>query len=341
MSSYLRKVRTASGATAVQVVAKERGVRRIVEHLGPAHDQAELAALMEVGRRRIAQAAGQGMLDLDALRVPARPTGAVIEHRCSALLWQVLTRAYECLGLDAAVEGDAAFMQMVLARLVEPTSKAQVPRPRRGAASKERNQALREEPVWDPQAHPGSWRAIWAYSARRFARDNKTLTAQENRARQVVAGQRRAKGVRFVTTHAGDQALDENSLARAKRLAGLEGYVTNIPASTMDASEVIASYHELWHVEQSFRMSEHDLAARPVFHHTRDAIEAHLTIVMASLAIARHLQQATGITINRIIQELRGLQEVTININGHHLTAQPQPTHTAQQILHSLTPTRH
>ena len=213
--------------------------------------------------------------------------------------------------------------------------------PRRGAASKERNQALREEPVWDPQAHPGSWRAVRAYSARRFARDNKTLTAQENRARQVVAGQRRAKGVRFVTTHAGDQALDENSLARAKRLAGLKGYVTDIPASTMDASEVIASYHELWHVEQSFRMSEHDLAARPVFHHTRDAIEAHLTIVMASLAIARHLQQATGITINKIIQELRGLQEVTININGHHLTAQPQPTHTTQQILHSLTPTRH
>ena len=49
MSSYLRKVRTASGATAVQVVAKERGVRRIVEHLGPAHDQAELAALMRSG----------------------------------------------------------------------------------------------------------------------------------------------------------------------------------------------------------------------------------------------------------------------------------------------------
>ena len=33
-------------------------------------------------------------------------------------------------------------------------------------------------------------------------------------------------------------------------------------------------------------MSKHDLRARPVFHHTRDAIEAHLTVVMASLAIA-------------------------------------------------------
>lgn len=157
----------------------------------------------------------------------------------------------------------------------------------------------------------------------------------------MIAGQRRAKGTRFVTTHAGDQALDENSLARAKRPAGLKGYVTNIPATTMPASEVIASYHELWHVEQSFRMSKHDLAARPIFHHTRDAIEAHLTIVMASLAIVRYLQQTTGITIKHMIRELKPLQEVTININGHHLTAHPQPTHTAQQILDSLTTAGH
>jgi len=44
---------------------------------------------------------------------------------------------------------------------------------------------------------------------------------------------------------------------------------------------------------QSFRMSKHDLRARPVFHHTHDAIEAHLTMVMASLAVARYLQDTT------------------------------------------------
>ena len=42
MSPYLRRVKTASGATAVQVVAKEHGVRRIVEHLGSAHDETKL-----------------------------------------------------------------------------------------------------------------------------------------------------------------------------------------------------------------------------------------------------------------------------------------------------------
>ena len=104
----------------------------------------------------------------------------------------------------------------------------------------------------------------------------------------------------------------------------------------MDAAEVVSSYHELWHVEQSFRMSKHDLRARPVFHHTRDAIEAHLTVVMASLAVARHLQEATGISIKRVIRALKPLQEVTINLNGHHLTAAPRLTDTANDILTAL-----
>ena len=104
----------------------------------------------------------------------------------------------------------------------------------------------------------------------------------------------------------------------------------------MDAAEVVSSYHELWHVEASFRMSKHDLSARPVFHHTRDAIEAHLTVVMAALAVARHLQDATGMTIKRIIRTLKPLQEITINLNGHHLTAAPRLTDAANDILTTL-----
>jgi len=109
-----------------------------------------------------------------------------------------------------------------------------------------------------------------------------------------------------------------------------------VPSLLMGAGEVVSSYHELWHVEASFRMSKHDLRARPVFHHTHDAIEAHLTVVMASLAVARYLQEATGISIARIVRELRSLQEVTINLNGHQITAKPQLTQTAASILKSL-----
>jgi hypothetical protein len=85
-------------------------------------------------------------------------------------------------------------------------------------------------------------------------RDSKMLTLQANRAREVVAGQKTARTPRFVRTANGSRSLDEAALARARRLTGLKGYVTNINAEVMPAGEVIANYHDLWHVEQSFRM---------------------------------------------------------------------------------------
>ena len=56
--------------------------------------------------------------------------------------------------------------------------------PKRGSNT-ERDKSLRAEPVWDPHTHPGSWRAVWAYSKKRAARDTQTLTAQANRARAI------------------------------------------------------------------------------------------------------------------------------------------------------------
>ena len=161
---------------------------------------------------------------------------------------------------------------------------------------------------------------MWAYSTKRAVRDNKTLTLQENRAKAVVAGEKAARTPRFVKTSNGARSLDETSLARARRLVGLKGYVTNIPADVMPAGEVIASYHDLWHVEQSFRMSKTDLRARPMFHRTRDAIEAHLTIVFTALAVSREVQNRTGLAIRNVIRQLRPLRSATIAINGTEQT---------------------
>ena len=175
---------------------------------------------------------------------------------------------------------------------------------------------LRAEPVWDPEQHPGAWRAIWSYSAKRARRDQKTLTAQEDRARAIVAGEKKAKTARFVKNSGTNRALDEASLARARSLVGLKGYVTNAPVSLMPATEVIAKYHDLWNVEKSFRMSKTDLEARPMFNRKRDAIEAHLTIVFAALAVAHAIQSRTGPSIAKVVKQLRPLRTATITING-------------------------
>lgn len=52
--------------------------------------------------------------------------------------------------------------------------------------------------------------------------------------------------------------------AKARGLAGLKGYITNIDNPSPQL--VIDAYHQLWHIEQSFRMSKHDLRARPIYH---------------------------------------------------------------------------
>lgn len=118
MSPFLRKVRTSSGATAVQIVEKHHGTRTIVEHLGSAHDEAALAALMAAGHAKLA-GSGQEMLDLGPTTAPLTP--AVVTGKRSALLVEVITQAWAGLGFDVIC--DKAFFQLVLARLVEPTSR--------------------------------------------------------------------------------------------------------------------------------------------------------------------------------------------------------------------------
>jgi hypothetical protein len=196
--------------------------------------------------------------------------------------------------------------------------------------------ALRAEPVWDPDAHPGAWRAIWSYSAKRARRDQKTLAAQETRARAIVDGSKKVKAARFVKVRGDDRAVDETSLARAQSLVGLKGYVTNVPVAVMPATEVIAKYHDLWHVEKSFRMSKTDLDARPIYNRVRDAIEAHLTIVFTALAVSHAIQSRTGLSIGKVVKQLRPLRSATININGATQTFPPAIPKAQRKILTDL-----
>lgn len=200
----------------------------------------------------------------------------------------------------------------------------------------ENDPMVKREPVWDPDQHPGSWRAVWAYSTKRAVRDNKTLTLQENRAKAVVAGEKAARTPRFVKTSNGTKSLDQASLARARRLVGLKGYVTNIPAHVMPAGEVIASYHDLWRVEQSFRMSKTDLRARPMFARTRDAIEAHLTIVFTALAVSREVQNRTGLSLRRVLRTLKPLRSATVEINSLVTTIPPGLSPDDEALLNAL-----
>jgi hypothetical protein len=62
-------VRTASGATGVQIAEYVRGRQRIVEHVGSAHTEAELGVLLARARELLENPA-QGVLELDVEPTP-------------------------------------------------------------------------------------------------------------------------------------------------------------------------------------------------------------------------------------------------------------------------------
>lgn len=491
-------MKTSSGATAVQIVEKRGGVRRILEHVGSAHDEAELAVLMQAARESLNT--GQGELDL-GLDAPeqAPASRARVLATSSQILWDVLDDAYRLLGFDAI--GDDAFRALVLARIIEPTSKADTVRVleeigvaaphvntlhaalRRCAGRDYRGQVARaclahssrttgqaamvlydtttlhfenddeddlrrvgmsKERRVDPQilvgmlvtpdgfplevhefpgntgetltllpvlrafqdrhavddvvvvadagmlsasnlnqiedagfsfivgsriskapydlaehfdAHGGvlhdgetmeskrimgvrenarQRRVVYHYSAKRDRRDNHTLDKQVERAQKIADGTKPLKKDRFVKLTGTRPAVDQVLVDRARQLAGLKGYVTNIPQVRLTGNEIVAAYHELFQVEASFRMAKTDLRARPMFHHEADSIHAHLTIVFTALAISRHLQDLTGASVRKIVRTLRPLRDVTISINGNEIVAKTPPGDTAQAILDAV-----
>lgn len=87
-------------------------------------------------------------------------------------------------------------------------------------------------------------------------------------------------------------------------------------------------------------MSKTDLPARPIFHRTRDAIEAHLTIVFTALALARFMQDATGASLKKIVTTLRPLREFTGRVGGQEITFDPEVTGLARDIAAALLPGR-
>jgi transposase len=107
--------------------------------------------------------------------------------------------------------------------------------------------------------------------------------------------------------------------AKTRALAGWKGYTTNLAGQTPEF--VIDAYHQLWHIEKAFRMSKHDLQARPIYHHLRESIEAHLSIVVAAMAVSHYIEAQTGWSIKKFVRTTRRYRTVKIKVGRQILTA--------------------
>jgi len=160
----------------------------------------------------------------------------------------------------------------------------------------------------------------YQYSAERARRTLHGIDAQVAKAERAVAGLMPVKRNRFIRLAGGTRTVNRELEAKARTLAGIKGYITNLPDP--DPRFVIDAYHRLFQVEKSFRMSKHDLAARPIYHHKRESIEAHLTIVFAALAVSRWIENTTGWSIRRFVKTARRYRTIQIRAGNQTLTAE-------------------
>jgi hypothetical protein len=123
VSPYVRTVKTASGARAVQIVYSSHKGSRDIEHIGSARTDADVALLRAAARQRLV--AGQGVLDLGLELSAAAEGGGPLPITGSRMghLVEAIRGGYAALGLPEAAGRDEVFAQLVLARIIEPTSK--------------------------------------------------------------------------------------------------------------------------------------------------------------------------------------------------------------------------
>jgi transposase len=177
-------------------------------------------------------------------------------------------------------------------------------------------------------AGPSGGRDKVIYYQYRHDRARRTLHGidqQVAKAEKAVAGQVPVKRNRFIRLTGGTSTVNRDLEAKARALAGLKGYVTNLAAcpdgTPVTPEFVIGAYHQLFQIEKSFRMAKSDLQARPIYHRTRDSIEAHLTIVFAALAASRWIEARTGWSIRKFVKTARRYRTIEIQAGDQVITA--------------------
>lgn len=105
-----------------------------------------------------------------------------------------------------------------------------------------------------------------------------------------------AKYVTFITTDkkgnetdgAVKAVLNEDVINKSLKLAGYNLLVSS--ETKMSATEIYSAYHNLWRIEESFRIMKSQLEARPVYLQKEDTITGHFLICYLAVLLTRLLQ---------------------------------------------------
>ncbi|WP_434980276.1 IS1634 family transposase [Daejeonia sp. YH14] len=181
---------------------------------------------------------------------------------------------------------------------------------------------------------------ICSYSAVRYRKDLYEMNKQIEKAKQVIESPSKTRKTKFTKTGKQQLELNEELIEKTKKLLGIKGYYTNLEATIADNKTIIERYHELYRIEQAFRVSKSDLQTRPIFHFKEEPIKLHILICFMALFISKHIEIKTGISIRKFLDETKKIVDgqVLNQITGKTISIKAEPSEKISRLLEKLFP---
>lgn len=96
--------------------------------------------------------------------------------------------------------------------------------------------------------------------------------------------------------------INEDKLKIDAEWDGLYGVYTN--NDKLSNLEILSHYRSLWQIEESFRISKHDLSIRPIYHWTPNRIRAHIAISFIAFVCVRNLEYRVKMQYKKLSPEV-------------------------------------
>jgi hypothetical protein len=181
---------------------------------------------------------------------------------------------------------------------------------------------------------------ICSYSSVRYRKDLFEMNKQIEKAKQIVEKPSKGKKLKFTKTNNHQLEINEELIEKTKKLLGIKGYYTNLEASVADNKMIIERYHELYKIEQAFRISKSDLQTRPIFHFKEQPIKLHILICFMALVISKHIELKAGVSVRKFLDESKKIVDGQIlnEMTNKIITVKAEPTQKMKDIMQKLLP---
>lgn len=179
---------------------------------------------------------------------------------------------------------------------------------------------------------------ICSYSATRYRKDKYEMEKQIEKAKALIGRPSKNKKLKFTKSSGEKIEINKALIEKTKKLLGVKGYYTNLGEEVVNNKMVIERYHELYKIEQAFRISKNDLQTRPIFHFKEQPIKLHILICFMALVISKHIELDTRQSIRKFITECKKITDARIfnQITGKEMTIRTKPTPQIVKIMQSL-----